>query len=53
MSKEAATIKDDLSETEKSIKEDYITPPDGGRGWFVVSASFMVRQKKNKQRGIV
>lgn len=54
MSKEAATIRDDLSETEKSIREDYITPPDGGRGWFVVSASFMVRQKKtNKQRGIV
>lgn len=43
MSKEA-TIKDDLPEIEKSIEKEYITPPDGGRGWFVVTASFMVRQ---------
>lgn len=48
MMKDIVTPRDDLSETEKSIKEDYITPPDGGRGWFVVTASFMVRQIINK-----
>lgn len=48
MMKDVVTPRDDLSETEKSIKEDYITPPDGGRGWLVVTASFMVRQIINK-----
>lgn len=39
----------DLSDAEKlSVASDevYITPPDGGRGWLVVVACFMVLKKK-------
>lgn len=47
--KQVAKPRDDISEVEKSIKEEpveeqqeYITPPDGGRGWLVVFAASMV-----------
>lgn len=41
--------RDDLSETERvtstAPSDSYITPPDGGRGWVVVAASFMVFER--------
>lgn len=42
---------ENLSEIEKSSTENdqYITPPDGGRGWLVVTASFMVNKQTNKK----
>jgi hypothetical protein len=46
--KDIVTPKDDISELEKSTpiaqepEQEYITPPDGGRGWLVVFAAFMV-----------
>lgn len=45
---------ENLSEVEKSSteKDQYITPPDGGRGWLVVTASFMVnKQTQPKKKG--
>lgn len=52
-------IADDISDLEKSTNTTgtnnaspdvhYITPPDGGRGWLVVFASFMVNKNKKKK----
>lgn len=43
--KDHPSLTKDLSDTEKlsiTSNEAYITPPDGGRGWLIVVASFMV-----------
>lgn len=56
-----ASPRDDISEAEKvtsvAPSEVYITPPDGGKGWVVVAASFMVdvvpkKKKKKKEEKI-
>jgi hypothetical protein len=36
-------IKENIHEPETSKDDDYIQPPDGGRGWLVVFGSFIVR----------
>jgi hypothetical protein len=52
-------IEEDVPDIEKSVTAEvtdssphaqYITPPDGGRGWLVVFASFMVSKKKKKKK---
>lgn len=39
------SIPEDLEKisSEKEPSEQYITPPDGGRGWLIVFSCFMVR----------
>jgi hypothetical protein len=36
-------IKENIHEPETIKNDDYIQPPDGGRGWLVVFGSFIVR----------